>query len=280
VSIPSIMLNDGSVIPQLGYGLFQIENENAARATIQAVQTGYRLLDTAMIYRNEEGVGTGIRQAIEQGLVARSDLFITTKLWNGDQGYDSTHKAFETSLALLGVDVIDLYLIHWPVPARNLYVESWKACVELQKQGRVRSIGVCNFRIQDLTRIMEATGVIPVLNQIELHPAFQQSELRAFHQRHQIATQAWSPLARGASDLLNNKILTEMASRYQRTVAQIILRWHIESGNIVIPKTQNQDRMRQNIALFDFSLKSADLDLIAALDCREGRIGPDPALFE
>jgi len=212
--VPSVMLGDGCKIPQLGYGLFQIADDVAARSVIQAVQTGYRLLDTAMIYRNEKGVGAGIAQAIEAGQVTRSDLFVTTKLWNGDQGYDRALKAFESSLELLGLDMIDLYLIHWPVPTRDLYIESWKACIELQKQGRVRSIGVCNFREQDLTRLIEATGVVPVLNQIELHPHFQQAALRSFHQQHQIITQAWSPLARAANDLLANKTLLQIANRH------------------------------------------------------------------
>jgi len=278
--IPTITLNDNTIIPQLGYGLFQIAEENAATAVVQAIKSGYRLLDTAKIYRNEKGVGTGIARAIEQAQVTRSDLFITTKLWNSDQGYDHTLKAFDESLVNLGLDVIDLYLIHWPVPVRNLYVESWKACIELQKQGRVRSIGVCNFREQDLTRIIEATGVVPVLNQIELHPYFQQSALRKFHQHHNIATQAWSPLARGADNLLQNKILAEMAAYHQRSVAQIILRWHIEIGNILIPKTQNQARMQENIALFDFSLTQEDHAALCMLDKKEGRIGPEPSVFE
>jgi len=278
--IPTLKLNDGCEIPQLGYGLFQIADELAAKSVSQAIETGYRLLDTAMIYRNEKGVGAGIRQAIELGQVKRSDLFITTKLWNADQGYDRVLKAFESSLELLGLDMIDLYLIHWPVPARNLYVESWKACIELQKQGRVRSIGVCNFREQDLSRIIEATGVIPVLNQIELHPHFQQAALRTFHSKHQIATQAWSPLARAASDLLTNETLLQIANRHQRSVAQIILRWHIEIGNIVIPKTQEPARMKENIALFDFHLREEDRRLIAAIDNPHGRIGPDPSIFE
>jgi len=280
MSVPTIKLNDGNIIPQLGYGLFQIEEENAATAVVQAVQTGYRLLDTAKIYRNEKGVGAGVKQMLESGQLARSDLFITTKLWNSDQGYDCALKAFDESMANLGLETLDLYLIHWPVPTRNLSVESWKACVELQKQGRVRSIGVCNFRESDLTRLMDATGIVPVLNQIELHPFFQQSSLRAFHHQHQIATQAWSPLARGLSDLLQNERLVEMAARYGRTVAQIILRWHIEIGNIVIPKTQNPARMQENIGLFDFALTQEDIQVLASLDSEGGRVGPDPSSFE
>jgi len=278
--VPSLKLNDGHIIPQLGYGLFQIENETAANCVSQAIQTGYRLLDTAKIYRNEQGVGTGIKQILEQRNLKRSDLFITTKLWNQDQGYDATLRAFDESLSLLGLDVLDLYLIHWPVPARGLYIDSWKACIELQNQGRVRSIGVCNFRIEDLTRLIDATGVVPALNQIELHPYFQQSALRHFHQQHQITTQAWSPIARGAGDLLHNKTLLEIAARMQRTVAQVILRWHLEMGNIVIPKTQNLARMQENIALFDFQLEREDRDAIALLDRADGRIGPDPFHFE
>jgi len=280
MSVPSQLLHDGNTIPQLGYGLFRIEDEQAATTVVQAVQTGYRLLDTAKIYGNEKGVGHGISQAIEQGKAMRSDLFVTTKLWNSDQGYDSAIRACEDSLKLLGLDYLDLYLIHWPVPARDLYVESWKALAWLQSQGRVRSIGVCNFREHDLTRIMEATGVKPVLNQIELHPFFQQHSLRDFHRKYQIATQAWSPLARGADDLLHNEMLGQMASRHQRTVAQVILRWHIEIGNIIIPKTQSETRMQQNFALFDFSLSQDDHDLLTALDRENGRIGPDPAIFE
>jgi len=280
VSIPSIKLNDGNYIPQLGYGVFKIADEHAPQAVTQAVQTGYRLIDTAMIYRNERGVGAGIAQLLDEGRVKRSDLFITTKLWNSDQGYTQAIKAFETSRENLGLDIIDLYLIHWPVPVRDLYVESWKACIELQKQGRVRSIGVCNFREQDLIRIIDATGVVPVLNQIELHPFFQQQALRKFHQQHHIATQAWSPLARNLNDLFKNEQLLDIAARHQRTVAQIILRWHIEMGNIVIPKTQNLARMEENIALFDFHLTREDHDVIIKLDNNDGRIGPNPSLFE
>jgi len=280
MSIPSLKLHDGTLIPQLGYGVFQIAEEQAGEAAVQAIKTGYRLIDTAKIYRNEKGVGAGIAQALESGQVTRSDLFITTKLWNSDQGYDSALKAFDESMANLRLEVLDLYLIHWPVPARGAYVDSWKACIELQKQGRVRAIGVCNFREQDLTRLIEETGIAPVLNQIELHPFFQQSNLRAFHQQHHIATQAWSPIARGLSDLLQHKALAEIAARHQRTPAQIILRWHIELGNIIIPKTQNPARMQENINLFDFALTQADHSAIATLDRQEGRVGPDPSVFE
>lgn len=273
MQVPSIVLNDRNTIPQLGYGVWKIDDQDASKAVQNAIRTGYRHIDTARIYENEKGVGEGIRNCG----IKRNDLFVTTKVWNADQGYDSTLKACEGSLARLGLDYVDLYLIHWPAPERDLYVETWKAMIHLKKEGFIKSIGVSNFRISDLERLINETGIVPVLNQIELHPAFQQHELRHFHKKHHIATEAWSPLGQGK--LLEDTSLAEIADAHGKTVAQIILRWHIEIGNIVIPKSQSPERMVENFAIFDFSLTEADHEKIARLDQHDGRIGPDPDTF-
>lgn len=273
MQIPFIVLNDRNTIPQLGYGVWKIEDQDASKAVQNAIRTGYRHIDTARIYENEKGVGEGIRNSG----IKRNDLFVTTKVWNADQGYDSTLKACERSLARLGLDYVDLYLIHWPVPERDLYVETWKAMIHLKKEGFIKSIGVSNFRISDLERLINETGIVPVLNQIEMHPAFQQHELRHFHKKHHIATEAWSPLGQGK--LLENASLAKIADAHGKTIAQIILRWHIEIGNIVIPKSQSPERMAENFAIFDFSLTEADHETIAKLDKHDGRIGPDPDTF-
>ncbi|WP_433259061.1 aldo/keto reductase [Streptosporangium sp. CA-135522] len=259
-------------MPQLGFGVFQVPEDETARAVADALEAGYRSIDTAAIYGNERGVG----QALAASGLPRDDLFVTTKVWNSDQGYDSTLTAFDTSLAKLGLDHLDLYLIHWPTPARDLYGETWKAMEKLLADGRVRAIGVSNFQPAHLTRLIEAAGVIPAVNQIELHPNLQQAELREFHARHGIVTEAWSPLAQAG--VLEDPVVTEIAGRHGRTPAQVVLRWHVQLGNVVIPKSVTPARIRENIDVFDFALTDDDMKAIAGLN-KGARIGPDPDTF-
>jgi len=269
---PRIELNDGSVIPQLGFGVFQIPPDDTARAVSLAFEAGYRAIDTAAAYRNEAGVGS----AVHASGLAREDVYVTTKLWNTDHGRERTLNAFERSLERLALDYVDLYLIHWPVPARDRYVESWKALVELRDQGRVRSIGVSNFLPEHLDRIIEATGVTPQVNQIELHPALQQVAARRYHAELGVVTEAWSPLAQGAA--LHEPTVQEIASAHGTTAAQVVLRWHLQLGNVVIPKSQTVERIRENFDLLHFELSSEQMDRIAELESGE-RTGPDPAQF-
>ncbi|GAA4223399.1 diketogulonate reductase-like aldo/keto reductase [Streptosporangium album] len=267
-----ITLNNGVSMPQLGFGVFQVPEEETARAVTTALDAGYRSVDTATAYGNERAVG----QALAASGLPREELFVTTKLWNSDQGYDSTLSAFDASLAKLGLDQLDLYLIHWPTPARDLYGETWKAMEKLLTDGRVRAIGVSNFQPAHLTRLIEEGGVVPAVNQIELHPGLQQAELRGFHARHGIVTEAWSPLAQGAA--LKDPLITGIAGRYGKTPAQVVLRWHVQLGNVVIPKSVTPARIRENIDVFDFALTDDDMAAIARLD--EGdRTGPDPDTF-
>lgn len=273
-SQPRIVLNDQNRIPQLGLGVWRTPDEQASPAVEAALAAGYRHIDTAAVYENETGVGAGIRAA---GL-PRRQLFITTKLWNTDQGYDSTLKAFDTSLARLGLDDIDLYLIHWPSPARGLYLDSWRAMRRLHEEGRVRSIGVSNFAAEHLERLIQDSGVVPVLNQIELHPRFQQRTLRDFHARHGIATQSWSPLGQGT--LLDDAVITAIGRKHGRTPAQVIIRWHLDNGLIAIPKSVTPSRIAENFNVFSFRLDADDRSAIAALDTPDGRIGPDPLTAE
>lgn len=272
-SVPTIDLNDGRAIPQLGFGVFQVSEQDTAPSVRCALQTGYRSIDTAAAYGNEGEVGEAIR---ESGL-DRDEVFITTKLWNDDQGYDATFRAFERSLERLGLDQVDLYLIHWPAPGRGQYVETWRALCELKRDGRARSIGVSNFTVENLQRVIDDSGVVPVLNQIELHPRLIQSELRRFHAEHGIVTEAWSPLARGG-EVLGERVLNEIAATHQRTPAQVILRWHVQLGNVVIPKSVTPSRIKENFGIFDFSLSEEEMDSISKLD-RGERTGPDPAAF-
>jgi diketogulonate reductase-like aldo/keto reductase len=238
-----------------------------------ALDTGYRSLDTAAAYRNEAGVG----RAIAESGLSRDELFITTKLWNDDQGYDKTMRAFDASLERLGLEQIDLYLIHWPTPARGLYVETWKAFEKLYADGRVRAIGVSNFEPAHLQRLLDEGEVVPTVNQVELHPYLQQAELRAFDEKHGIATEAWSPLAQGGK-LLQEPAITALAQKHSRTPAQIVLRWHIQLGNIVIPKSVTPSRIRENFDLFSFSLTGEEVAGLSTLDLGE-RTGPDPDTF-
>lgn len=272
-NVPMVLLNDGHALPQLGFGVWQIDNARAPEVIATAMNAGYRLIDTAANYGNEASVGVALRRMN----LPRSQLYVTTKLRNEDQGYDRTMRAFDASAARLQLDVIDLYLIHWPCPQRAAYVETWRALIELQKQGRVRSIGVSNFTADHLERIIHETGVTPAVNQIELHPAFQQQMLRNIHERYGIVTQAWSPLGQGRA--LDDPRIRAIAERSSRTVAQVILRWHLETGSIAIPKSANAARMAENIDLFGFGLTSNDHAVIAGLDRPDGRIGPDPAAY-
>ncbi|WP_407976592.1 aldo/keto reductase [Brucella pseudogrignonensis] len=273
MTVPAVKLNDGNHIPQLGYGVWQVGNDEAISAVSEALKVGYRHIDTAAIYGNEEGTG----KAINESGIARSDIYLTTKLWNKEQGYESTLKAFDESLKKLGTDYVDLYLIHWPLPSKDLFMETWRAFIKIKEEGRAKSIGVSNFRTADLERILKESDVVPVLNQIELHPQFQQDELRLFHSRHNIATEAWSPLGQGT--ILENPTLKTIAEKHGKSVAQVILRWHIETGNIVIPKSVTPARIKENFEVFDFSLNGTDHDAITKLDKTDGRIGPNPATF-
>ncbi|MBF2717903.1 aldo/keto reductase [Agrobacterium vitis] len=266
----NITFSDGNSIPQVGLGVWQTPNSEAAPAVRSALSSGYRHIDTAAVYENEEGVGEGIRSSG----IDRGDIFLTTKLWNNEQGFDNTLKAFDASLKRLGTDYVDLYLIHWPSPHRGLFVETWKAFIQLKEEGRARSIGVSNFYPEHLKKIIDETGVVPVINQIELHPDFQQKQAREFHQAHGIITQSWSPLGQGK--LLDNPVIGKIAAKHGRTAAQIIIRWHIESGLVVIPKSVTPSRIEENFKVFDFSLDAEDMTEIAALDSSSTRIGPDP----
>ena len=265
-NVPSVRLNDGREIPQVGQGVFLVPPEEARQLVEVGIHAGYRAVDTASFYQNERGVGEAVRASGET-------IFVTTKLWNGDQGRDRTLAAFDRSFAELGLDWIDLYLIHWPVPSRDLYLETWKALIELRDEGRVKSIGVSNFEVEHLQQIIGETGVVPVTNQIELHPALQQSELVAFHQQQGITTTSWSPLGRGL--LLDEPILARIAQKHGRSIAQVILRWHVERDLIVIPKASSEGRLRENLDLFGFSLDEDDMAQIATLD-RGERVGPHP----
>jgi len=269
---PTIELNSGTEIPRLGFGVFQVSPQETQGIVEQALEVGYRHLDTAAAYRNEAGVG----KAIEASGLDRDDVFVTTKLWNAQQGHDSALEAFEKSLSRLGLEQVDLYLIHWPVPGEDRFVQTWKSFEELQADGRARAIGVSNFRIEDLERLGAETDTVPAVNQIELHPELQQPELRAYHAEHGIATEARSPLAQG--EVLGNEKIGEIAETHEKTPAQVILRWHLQLGNIVFPKSATPERIRENFEIFDFELAADQMQELGALDSGE-RIGPDPATF-
>jgi 2,5-diketo-D-gluconate reductase A len=271
-TIPILTLHDGVEMPQLGFGVFQVPPEDTQSVVEEALDAGYRHVDTAGAYRNEKGVGA----AVAASDLAREEVFVTTKLWNSQQGYDSTLEAFEASLGRLGFDYVDLYLIHWPVPTEDRFVDTWRAFERLHEEGRARTIGVSNFRIEDLERLEAETDTKPTVNQVELHPRFQQAELREWHAEHGIATEAWSPLAQG--DLLDDETIGEVAARHGKTPAQAILRWHLQIGNVVIPKSVTPERIRENLEVFDFELSEEEMEAFAALDAG-GRIGPDPATF-
>jgi 2,5-diketo-D-gluconate reductase A len=272
--VPTILLNDGYGIPQLGFGVFQVPAEDTARVVGEAFDAGYRHIDTAWGYMNEAGVG----DAVATSDIAREDLFVTTKVWNSFQGRDKTLESFDASLTALGFDYLDLLLIHWPAPENGRYVETWETFVELRDSGRVRSIGVSNFQPDHIGRIIEATGVVPALNQIELHPYFQQRTLRDFHDLHGIITEAWSPIARGR--VAGDPTIKSIAAAHGRTPAQVTLRWEIQHGIVVIPKTVTPERIIANIDVFDFELGADEMAAIDALDdVASGRMGPVPDDF-
>ena len=269
---PLIKLNDGNSIPQVGLGVFQTPPDETERAVATALDAGYRHVDTASIYGNEAETG----HAIANSGVARDDVFITTKLWNADQGYESTLAAFDASLERLGTDRLDLYLIHWPTPAKNTFVETFKAFAHLHDQGRVSSIGVSNFEPEHLRILIDATGIVPAVNQVELNPRLQQEELREAHAQLGIATEAWAPLGQGA--LLGDPTVTAVAVARGKTPAQVLIRWHIQLGNIVIPKSVTPERIVSNFDVFDFELTEQDMASISSLG--DGtRLGPDPRTF-
>ncbi|KTC51014.1 oxidoreductase [Pseudomonas putida] len=261
-------------IPQLGLGVWQLDDDQAYDSSVAALKAGYRHIDTAMIYGNEAGVG----RAVAESELDRDEIFITTKLWNTDQGYDSTLRAFDASMAKLGLEQLDLYLIHWALPKKNAYRDTWKAFVRLQEEGRVRSIGVSNFHPDHLQHIIDDTGVTPSVNQIELHPDFSQVELVKFCKGLNIVTESWSPLGQGGA-LLSQPVLSQIAEKHGKTPAQVILRWHTQNQHIVIPRSSNPERIAQNLDVFDFTLDDQDLQAIAHIP-QTGRLGPNPDTFD
>ncbi len=270
--VPSVALAGGVDIPQLGFGVFQVPPEDTAEVTIRAFDAGYRHIDTASAYRNEAGVG----QALRASGLERDDVFITTKCFNDDHGHEQAKRALRASLDRLELDFVDLYLIHWPVPAHDKYVETWKAFIELQEEDLIRAIGVSNFQPAHLRRLIDETGVTPTVNQVELHPRFQQAGLRREHEELGIATEAWSPLAQG--EVLDDPAVTAIAEAHDRTPGQVVIRWHIQLGNIVFPKSVTPERIEENFQVFDFHLSGDEMAQIEALDAGD-RIGPDPDTF-
>lgn len=273
-SVSMLTFNNGVEIPQVGFGVFQVPPDEVVDPVRTAIEAGYRLIDTAAAYGNEEGVG----KAIADSGVPRDELFITTKVWNSDHGYDQTLKAFDTSLAKLGLDTVDLYLIHWPLPKRDNYVQTWKALETIYREGRARAIGVSNFTADYLRRLFDETEVVPATNQIELHPKLPQGDLRAFHTEHGILTEAWSPIGRGKG-LLEDPVVVDVAEALGRSPAQVVIRWHVQLGNVVIPKSVTPERIRSNIEVFDFELSEKDMAALTGLGSGE-RLGPDPETFD
>jgi len=271
--VPNVTLANGVTIPQVGFGVFKVPDDKTEAVVRTALDAGYRAIDTAAMYGNERGVG----RAVASSGLPRDDVFVTTKLWNTDQGRNAALKAFDASMANLGLDVLDLYLVHWPAPSNDRYVETWLAFEQLLRDGRVRAIGVSNFQPVHLRRLFDETGVRPVINQIELHPWLVQDELRAFHAEHGIVTEAWSPIGRGG-ELLDEPTITDIAQQHDRTAAQVVLRWHLQLGHVVIPKSATPERIRTNLELFDFQLTDDEMAAISGLN-KDRRLGPDPATF-
>jgi 2,5-diketo-D-gluconate reductase A len=271
-AIPAITLRNGVRMPQLGFGVFQVSDADTTAAVSLALAAGYRSIDTAAIYGNEAGTG----RAIAESGISREDLFITSKLWVADLGYDATLSAFEASLNKLGLDYLDLYLIHWPAPGTDLYLESWRALEGLLADGKVRAIGVSNFLPAHLQKVINLGGTVPAINQIELHPALQQRDVAAFNTAHGIVTEAWSPLAQGA--VLADPAVAALAAGHGVSPAQVILRWHLQQGRVIIPKSVTPDRIRENLDVFGFALTAGELAVIDSLE-RDGRTGPHPADF-
>ncbi|MBB6450020.1 diketogulonate reductase-like aldo/keto reductase [Geomicrobium halophilum] len=265
-----VTLNNGLQMPQLGFGVWKVKDEEATPAVAKALETGYRSLDTAMIYQNEHGVG----KAIKDSGIPRDELFITTKVWNADQGYENTIQAYEESLNKLGLDYVDLYLIHWPTPDYDDYVDTYKAMEKLYHEGRVKAIGVCNFDIEHLQRLLDECDVTPVLNQVECHPYLPQNELKQFCAGNDIFVEAWSPLNQGG-DALQNEVITRIADSHGKTPAQVMLRWHLQNDTIIIPKSETPSRIEENFNAFDFELTAEDMKAINELD-RNERQGPLP----
>ncbi|MFF2271688.1 aldo/keto reductase [Agromyces sp. NPDC058136] len=271
-TLPTVTLNNGVQMPQLGFGVFQVPDAETTEAVAAALDAGYRSIDTAAIYGNEAGVG----RALAESGIARDELFVTTKVWNSEQGFDTTLRAFDASLGELGLDRLDLYLIHWPTPERDRFVDTWRALERLLDEGRVRAVGVSNFEPAHLERLISETGTVPAVNQIELHPALQNRATVAANARHGIVTEAWSPLAQGA--VLGEASVTAIAARLGVTPAQVVLRWHLQQGRVVIPKSVTPARIAANFDVFGFELTDDDLAAIDALE-RDGRTGPHPAEF-
>jgi len=269
-TVPAVTLNNGISMPQLGFGVFKVPEDETRGVVATALECGYRSIDTAALYGNEEGTG----RALAESGIPRDELFVTTKLWNTDHGHDAALRAFDTSLGKLGLEFVDLYLIHWPLPARDLYAETWRALEKIYDEGRAKAIGVSNFNPAHLNRLTDETDVVPAVNQIELHPRLPQAELRAFDAGHGIATEAWSPLGRN-NGVLDAPAVTGIARKYGRTPAQVVLRWHLQLGNVVIPKSVTPARIRENLDVFGFQLDEDDMAAIGSLETG-ARVGPDP----
>ena len=271
MSTPSLTLNNGARIPQLGLGVWKASDKEAEGAVTSALNAGYRLIDTAAAYGNETGVG----RAITSSKVPREEIFVTTKLWNTNQGYANAHAAFAQSLSRLDLEYVDLYLIHWPMPAVGLFVETWRALEELYASGKARSIGVSNFMPEHLDILLETASTVPAINQVEIHPDFQQESLRRYCEERHIVLESWSPIGGTGGSLLNEQIIIDIAEMHNKTPAQIALRWHIQMGLVAIPKSVHAERIRENIDIFDFELSQTDMDEIALLD-GDNRRGPNP----
>lgn len=265
-----ITLNDGMKIPTIGFGTWRVTDAEAPKVLDQAFGAGYRLIDTASMYSNEVGIG----KALKETSLSREEIFLTTKVWNSDHGYDATLRAMDKSLTNLKTPYVDLYLIHWPGVNSEKYIPTWKALNRLRQEGIARSIGVSNFTVEQIERIIAETGIVPAVNQIELHPYFQQKKLRSFHEKHKIVTEAWSPLARG--DLFTDEVIVELTKKYNKTPAQIVLRWHYENGIIAIPKSSSPARMLENLDIFNFHFEASDLEKISRIDDINGRTGANP----